>query len=708
MCKILWLFFLFLTISTKQIIKDGVYNILSNYRNYINYKNNNIQVSSSKKFEGKSNFRIKKKPNNSFYIIEHVMTNLKLSFSSQSLKLINGNSNAAEWNFIKNGEKFYIQNRNKCFLKSDNYNSKLTCENCSQKWASKFSLMKVYEEVNLSKNDINLIEREPIDVLIKYIDLSDPTLIREGIPQIKKDENNQELKYCVRSILKNIPWVRKIYILMPNKKVRFFKEYNLINDKIVYVNDKEFLGYDSANIYAFQFRYHQMEKFNISENFITMDDDYFIGKPLKKTDFFYVENGKVVPAIIANTFKEETQTSTRTQHNAYKKKAQKKKGQTSEFFMYSVFTTYRYIIQLIKKNLIVPYFTHNAIPCNLKELKEIYDLVSKSEHKYSTLDSIYRHFESLQFQTFYMSYLFNKYKKKVHPISYNYIDNEASITGNYNVSLFCINTGQKDYSDLSFKKARISMENLFPEPTKYELLNQTELPSIAHSIISEMEKEIKNNKKEITDLKKIKNDEKMKEELERLKKELEKYRKENAELKKENDSIRMEIQLLNEENESLKERIKDVEKEKNFLENYRKNDHINNLVNLLRENKEKEKIIEKQKFEKEIKDNYFIERITYFKRELYDKNNIINNLKINNEKLKMTLNIYFYLFVIVIFLISIYFVFKKIKIGSQNNNHDKEEDEDEDEDESNKLNNETKKGEKKDSFKVMEMKEIVN
>ena len=700
MCKILWLSFLLLTISTKQVIKDGVYNIIYYNRNFLNVKNNNIQISASKKFEDKSNFRIKKKPNNSFYIIEHVKTNLKLSFSSSNLKLINNNSNTAEWNLIESGDKFYIKNRNKCYLR---YNGqKLTCENCSQKAATKFSLIKVYEEVNNSRNDINLIEKEPIDVLIKYIDLSDPTLKREGIPQIKKDENNQELKYCVRSILKNIPWVRKIFILMPNKKVRFFKEYNLINDKIVYVNDKDFLGYDSANIYAFQFRYHQMEYFNISENFITMDDDYFIGKPLKKTDFFYVENGRVVPAIVANTFKEETQTTTRIQHNSYLKKAKKKKGQTSEFFMYSVYTTYRYIIQLLNKSLTVPYFTHNAIPCNLKELKEIYDLVSKSKHKYSTLDSINRHFESLQFQTFYMSYTFNKYNKKVHPISYNYIDNEASITGNYNFPLFCINTGQKDYSDLSFKKARITMENLFPEPTKYELLNHTELPSIAYNIAAKMEKEINDNKKEIKDLKKIKSDEKMKEELEKLKKELEKYKKENEVLKRENDSLRMEKKILSQENESLKLKIKDAEKERDFVENHGKDDHINNLVNLFREKQEKEKIIEKQKYEKEIKDNYFIGRITYFKKELYDKNNIINNLKINNEKLRMTLNIYFYLFVIVILLISIYFVYKKIMTDSQNNNKD------ENEDENDKLNNDIQKEEKKDSFQVMEMKEIIN
>jgi len=55
------------------------------------------------------------------------------------------------------------------------------------------------------------------------------------------------------------------------------------------VNDKNFMGYDSS----------------ISENLIIMDDDCFIGKPLKKVIFFML-NGKVVPLIVANNFKEET------------------------------------------------------------------------------------------------------------------------------------------------------------------------------------------------------------------------------------------------------------------------------------------------------------------------------------------------------------------------------------------------------------------
>ena len=493
MFQILWPLFYLLAKSTKQKINDGVYNIILNKNNYLNYNNNILQISSSHKFEDKSNFRIKQISNNSFFI-QHVKTRLKITLTSSNLKLIKNEENEAEWNFIESDGKYYIQNTKKCYIRYKL--KKLICDNISLKYATKFDLIKIYEEVNNSKNDIELIEREPIDVLIKYIDLSDPTLKREGIPQIKKDENNMELKYSMRSILKNIPWVRKIYILMPNKKVKFLKEYISINDKIVYVNDKEFLGYDSSNIYAFLFRYWKMIYFNISENFIIMDDDYFIGKPLKKTDFFYVENGKVIPSIIAKKFKEETLFSSKSKHKFYKLESKKKKEQTTSFFMYSLYTTYLFLIKLLKKNLIVPYFTHNAIPCNLKDLKEIYDIVYRSKYKFSTLDSLKRNFKSLQFQAFYMSYTFNKYNKKVHPIPYKYIDNNNSLIENYTVSLFCINTGNEDYSNLSFKKTRIIMENLFPEPTKYELLNHSEFPSVAFDIISEMEKKIiKNNKR---------------------------------------------------------------------------------------------------------------------------------------------------------------------------------------------------------------------
>ena len=103
---------------------------------------------------------------------------------------------------------------------------KITCEKIPIEQATQFKLNKIYEEVEVDQIENNIIEKEPIDVLLKYIDLRDPNLKRNDIHQIQKDYDNEELKYSVRSILENIPWVNKIFILMPNEKVRYFKDYN--------------------------------------------------------------------------------------------------------------------------------------------------------------------------------------------------------------------------------------------------------------------------------------------------------------------------------------------------------------------------------------------------------------------------------------------------------------------------------------------------
>ena len=47
-----------------------------------------------------------------------------------------------------------------------------------------------------------------------------------------------------------------------------------------------------------------MRKFNLSENFILMDDDNFIAQPSEKHDFFYEENWKVYPCLITSDYNE--------------------------------------------------------------------------------------------------------------------------------------------------------------------------------------------------------------------------------------------------------------------------------------------------------------------------------------------------------------------------------------------------------------------
>ena len=485
-----YLLILFLCFNFIIPIEDnyfsGVYNFNYDNKNLFVYDNSKIKIYSSEKCKNKANFRIKKISNSEYYHIEHVSSNLKLSGSRGELKFIKEIKNdTSEWTFIKLKDKYKIKNKNECYitLSSD----KITCQKNNYN-AIKFKIEKIYEEVNHSEKDLQLIEKEPIDILIKYIDLRDPNLVREGLPQIKKDEDNEELRYSVRSVLKNIPWIRKIFILMPNKKVRFFKDYDLIKEKIVYVLDKDLIGFDSANSHSFQFRAWMMERFNMSENFIIMDDDCFIGKPLNKSDFFYVDNGKVVPAIITRNFFELTKDYAEKQHKYYKKLLSNK--QKSADFLYTVSTTYLFILEFFKGPLYLPEFTHNAIPCNTKQLKEIYDIVYNSRFKYPTLDSLVRHPETIQFQTFYMEYTFSKFNKKVKHIPYSYINIKSSTKANYSYGLFVINTGGEKYSELYFKKQRLTMESLFPRPTPYELdANYNNFTDLAFDVLKEIEKE---------------------------------------------------------------------------------------------------------------------------------------------------------------------------------------------------------------------------
>ena len=489
----IYIILLFISFSEQQIIKNGVYNIMNN-NNYLQHCKRKILNCGYLKYPN-TFFRIYKINNNSnysFYYIEDLFTRNKLSYiKNKELKISKKNDKNNLWKFIKlKNNNYKIINKKGCYIKINKLN--IICENIKEEEATLFNLFIIFEEVEENEKENMLIEKEPIDVLIKYIDLKDPDLNRNGIHQIDKDYDNEELKYSIRSILKNIPWIRKIFILMPNKKVRYFKDYNIINNKIVYVLDKDILGYDSSNSLAFQYRYWKMKKFGISDNFIVMDDDYFINHKRQKSDFFYVEDGKVVPLIITSKFLKIYRNISEIKLDFYKKRAlNSREEQNYDIFLYSRYLTYLFIMDIfhINESLYIPRFTHNAIPVNIKDLEEIYYIISNSKYKETTLNSLYRHIENIQFQTFVLSYTFIKYNKKVKDITYHYIKLNESIKENYNYSLFCLNRGAFNYSDLELYKAKITMEYLFPTPTDYEILDYN-LANITFNVVHSMEQTI--------------------------------------------------------------------------------------------------------------------------------------------------------------------------------------------------------------------------
>ncbi len=344
-----------------------------------------------------------------------------------------------------------------------------------------------------ASTDSEILEKEPIDVVIKYIDLTDPKLCRKGLPHIKKDEDNDELKYSVRSILKNIPWIRKIYIVMPNEKVRYFKDSKSISDKIEYIRDKDVLGFDSESSITFEFNFWKLKKFGVSDNFIYMNDDYFIGKPLKKSDFFYVQDGKVVPYILYDKRIE------KNQYDSYKNKYEKvfknytkKSSHSHEVFVYRKLSSIMFLYEILGKDIFVPFknfshFPHNALGENLDDLKEVYDVVKeKNKYAYFSLEALKRDVRALQHQTFYNFYVLNKYNRKVNRLNGVYIDIASAPFASYNVPLFCINTGGNgSYSRANYAYAKVVMNRLFPHPTCYE---KPELNNGTYVIESALEK----------------------------------------------------------------------------------------------------------------------------------------------------------------------------------------------------------------------------
>ena len=198
-------------IENIEYLTEGFYEINShlNYL-YLSVKNNKLIIS-----EIKYSFNII--PLSKFsYIIK--FRNQKIGIDDNNKITIYNNTENIDikkysWNFynIKRNQYLIKNEYNKKLVEvSDNYIkiSNNNIYNNDKKYV--FTFFKLFEKGLNQKQYKKIFNKEPIDVLIKYIDLSDKTLNRTGINQIYKDENCEELKYSIRSILQNIPWIRKI------------------------------------------------------------------------------------------------------------------------------------------------------------------------------------------------------------------------------------------------------------------------------------------------------------------------------------------------------------------------------------------------------------------------------------------------------------------------------------------------------------------
>ena len=220
------------------------------------------------------------------------------------------------------------------------------------------------------------------------------------------------------------------------------------------------------------FNLFRMKRFGISNNFIYMDDDCFIGQKLEKDNLFYFSEkvGGIVPYIISN------KVYTINKKNIYNRyyKLMKKKGKihphSGDGFNLELLCTQKFYIDYYNRSLKNCYYTHNAIPENIKDLEEIFELSQNYKYFKEMIFSKERFILSFYQQMFNNIYQLNINSRKVHFMFHKYISIEEIKQKKLNSLLFVLNTGGNHEPLLRQKKIlKNIMEKRFPFPTKYEI-----------------------------------------------------------------------------------------------------------------------------------------------------------------------------------------------------------------------------------------------
>ena len=563
---------------------------------------------------------------NTYYFIEEEKTGKKLFFneSNNTISLSNQintkDFSVFLWEIHPKKDSFFeIKSKiKKFFISYEETKEKTTKAFCESSWSAlagdrdtKIKFIEIYHELE-KKSDKKILEKEPIDVVIKYIDVKDENINRKHLGQIEKDKHNNELKYSLRSIFKNIPWINKIFIIMPNDKIDFLKDKEEIENKIIFIKDSAILGFESSSPPAFQFNLHKLKKYNLSENFILMDDDYFIAQPLKKSDLFYEEKGKVYPLLISDEYYNINFDKLENELLNCMDKIDEINYHSKEGFEFRKASTLSFVYKIFDdnydtNNLIGVGYTHNAIPLKLSDVEEVFDKI-ESDYKYSEfcLRGNKRNLRNLIPQIMFMSYARNKYNRPVNKISWKYYDLSEINNVNLNTQLLVINKEDKVYDNNIYKKEEEVLNKLFPDAIKYEK-NYVES--------SDKPEEEKNNKANFID------------------NYIEQNKDDINEKNKKNIQDEQELFNMNDNKNDNDKGEKNENNNKNNEENINNNNDINNEEEKNDENKneeinnkqEKEKEEEKEK-EKEIEK----------KKEKKDDKKISTNEKQVNESKEIT------------------------------------------------------------------------
>lgn len=301
-----------------------------------------------------------------------------------------------------------------------------------------------------------------IDLVYLWVDGSDRKWLKKKqgfldkkINTVGRYQNNEELKYSLRSIEKHIPWVRKIFIVTDNQTPSFL---DTNHSKIQIIDHSEII----PNEYLPSFNSSVIEYFmykipGLSEFFLYSNDDMFINADL--TPSFFFRNGLPIIRIKKNPY--------------IKLKIQFKRALNLNVNNYRLAIENAYTIFKKKFNAFYPFTPHHNIDAYLKSnIKTLVEDVFPEELNKSFLN---RFRQQNDIQRILISY-YSIFKKrgvmiianrkescriKVHKTNFQkYIDK-------YNPKLFCLNDSEHATDD-DRKHVEPFLKKLYPEKSSFE------------------------------------------------------------------------------------------------------------------------------------------------------------------------------------------------------------------------------------------------
>ena len=301
-----------------------------------------------------------------------------------------------------------------------------------------------------------------IDLVYLWVDGNDPKwlekknrFMEEKISTVGRYQDNQELKYSLRSIEKHLPWIRKIFIVTDDQTPVFL---DTSHPKIEIVHHSEIIPkkflptFNSRVIEYFMYKIP-----DLSERFLYANDDMFVNSNLKPSFFF--KKGKPIMRM--------------KYYPILKYEIQMKK------VLNLPINTYRLAIEnaykLIKKkyNVFYPIIQHHNIDAFLKsDFKAVVEVVFKEELRSMFLNRFRRktdiqrmliNYYAIATKKGILTYVSRKVSCRLRVHKTNYMDYITK----YNPELFCLNDTEHA-TDIHRAQIEPFLKKMYPTKSTFE------------------------------------------------------------------------------------------------------------------------------------------------------------------------------------------------------------------------------------------------